>query len=41
MLTVDRLSSTQQFEALELARLVFDPTAEVPVKQLVKTAKTG
>ncbi|KAK0614430.1 hypothetical protein B0T14DRAFT_606722 [Immersiella caudata] len=41
MLAVDRLCSTQQFEeALELARLVFDPTAEVPVKQLVKTVKT-
>ncbi|KAK3392359.1 hypothetical protein B0T20DRAFT_472192 [Sordaria brevicollis] len=41
MLAVDRLYSTQQFEeALELTRLVFDPTAEVPVKHLVKAVKT-
>lgn len=42
LLAVDRLFSTQQFEeALQIARLVFDPTVDVAVDRLVKRTKSN
>ncbi|KAK6452844.1 hypothetical protein FP744_10009095 [Trichoderma asperellum] len=41
MLAMDRFHATQQFdEALQVARLVFDPTVDVDVERLIKSVAT-
>ncbi|GFF57078.1 hypothetical protein IFM46972_10688 [Aspergillus udagawae] len=41
MLAMDRFHATQQFdEALQVARLVFDPTVDVEVQRLIKQVNT-
>ncbi|PTB34818.1 hypothetical protein M441DRAFT_154811 [Trichoderma asperellum CBS 433.97] len=42
MLAMDRFHATQQFdEALQVARLVFDPTVDVDVERLIKSHPAG